>query len=191
MSLFARLALTAGLALAAPALAQERDPLCATLERALFAAEGASIPFAPLAGRDGRLAALDGFKQCRLVRSSKDASLNCVTPPPGGASEATDADAEALARRAEVCMAPRGYVLSATDPEAGKLAFQMRKERGGSAVGAIFNFETEVADLGDGHRAYVGMIVLAPFRPSVAPPAARPASRAPAPPASRAARGSG
>jgi hypothetical protein len=171
-----RLAFAAALVLAAPALATEADPLCGSLTRALTAAEGSSIPFATLAGSDGKLIQLEGFTRCRLIRSSQDASLNCVTPPASGTAEAADPDAEAFARRAHACLAPRGYALEATDPEAGKLAIQLKRGLGH----AVFNFETEIADLGDGHRSYVGMIVLAPFRPSTPPAAATPARRSPA-----------
>jgi hypothetical protein len=57
----------------------------------------------------------------------------------------------------------------------------------------VFNFETEIADLGDGHRSYVGMIVLAPFRPSSPPPpaAAAPTRRPATAPARRTGRASG
>lgn len=170
----ARIALCAALIAAGPAFAEGSDPLCATLERALTAAEGSSIPFAPLAGRDGRLQQLEGFARCRLVRSSRDATLNCVTPPTTAGVEAADADAEAFARRAHACLGPRGYSFEPTDPEAGKLAIQLRRGLGH----AVFNFETEIADLGDGHRSYVGMIVLAPFRPSTQPSSATPTRRA-------------
>jgi hypothetical protein len=183
-----RLVFAAALVLAAPALGADADPLCASLDRALTAAEGSSIPFATMAGRDGKLTQLDGFTRCRLVRSSVDASLNCVAPPASGAAEAADPDAEAFARRAHACLSSRGYALEATDPEAGKLAIQLKRGLGH----AIFNFETEIADLGDGHRSYVGMIVLAPFRPSPPPTAANPPRRTPASsPAARRGRASG